>query len=85
VFKRPLPNIAFVGVCHVDNIEGDIFGVGIFGSVEGHWECDDPNWFNSFSVEAIERLRWFFKLFLVKVHFVEGCKEENLSLTAVVD
>jgi hypothetical protein len=48
-----------IWVCHINNIEGDVFGVGIFRGSEGHWECDGSDQFNSFSTKATEGLRWF--------------------------
>jgi hypothetical protein len=62
-----------IWVCHVDHIEGDVFGVGVIGSVEGYWECDSSNRLDSFPAEAIERLQEVPELLLIKYHFVEGC------------
>jgi hypothetical protein len=62
-----------VWIWHVDNVEGDVFGVGIFGSAEGYRECDSIDRFDSFAAEAIEGLRRFSELPLVETHFVEGC------------
>jgi hypothetical protein len=63
---------SIIWVCHVDNIESDVFSVTVFGGAKGHWECDISDWFDSFSIEDIEGLRRFFELLLVKTHFVEG-------------
>jgi hypothetical protein len=62
-----------IWVCHVDHIEGDVFGVGVIGSAKGYWECDSSNGLDSFPAEAIERLREVPELLLIKSHFVEGC------------
>jgi hypothetical protein len=48
---------SIIWVCHIDNIEGNVFGAGIFRGVERHWECDGSEHFDSFLAEAIERLR----------------------------
>jgi hypothetical protein len=53
------PEDGVMWVCHIDNIEGDVFGAGIFSYSERHWECDGSDRFNSFSIEAIEGLRQF--------------------------
>jgi hypothetical protein len=71
--KDPPPENSVLWVWHVHHIKCDVFGVRVFGSAEGHRECDSPNWFNSFPVEALKRLRWFSDLVSVKTHFVEGC------------
>jgi hypothetical protein len=46
-----------IWVCHVDNIESDVFSASVFGVAEGHWECDNSDWFDSFSAKAVVGLR----------------------------
>jgi hypothetical protein len=60
-------------ICHVNNIESDVFYARIFWSTEGYRECDCPNQLDSFTTDAIEELRWLFELLLIKAHFIEGC------------
>jgi hypothetical protein len=50
-----------------------------------HGYSDDSNWFDSFSVEAIERHRRFFELFSVIAHLFEGYEEENFGLPTIVN
>jgi hypothetical protein len=55
-----------IWVWHVDNVESDVFGARVFGSAKGHRECDSPDWFDSFPIEALEGLRQFSVLLSVK-------------------
>jgi hypothetical protein len=64
---------SIVWICHVDNIESDVFYAMIFGSAKGYQESDCPDRLDSFTTEAIEGLRWLFELLSIKAHFIEGC------------
>jgi hypothetical protein len=57
---------------------------GFFGVMNDTGKAD-PDWFNSFSAEAIEGLRRFFELFSVKNHFFEGCEEKDFVLASIVN
>jgi hypothetical protein len=73
VFKRPLLKMALYGY-GMSTTSNVMYSVrGGFGGAEGYRECDGPDWFNSFPAKAIEGLRWFLELLLVKTHFVKGC------------
>jgi hypothetical protein len=84
VFSSPLPKNGVVWICHIYDIKGDVFSAGVHGSAEGYWERDCSDWFDSFTVEAVEGLRCLFELLLVEAHFIEGCWEKDFGLVAVV-
>jgi hypothetical protein len=64
---------SIIRVCYVDHIKGNVFSSGILRCAEGHRKCDGSDRFDSFSTEAIERLRQFFELLPIESHFIEGC------------
>jgi hypothetical protein len=70
---------------HVNNVKGYVFGARVLRGAERHRQSDDPDWFNSFSTEAIEGIRQFFELFSIKAHFVKGYEEKDFSLATIID
>jgi hypothetical protein len=44
---------SIIWVCHVDHIEGDIFGAGILMGAEGHWKCDGSDRLEPLKIEEV--------------------------------
>jgi hypothetical protein len=69
-----------VRVHHINHVEGYIPCAWILWCAKWGGQGYDPDGFNSFSVEVIERLCRLFELL-----FVIGQQEKDFSLTAIVD